>query len=232
MASATVGRRLDRCLVTSLKTEQCRLRHLELISIHETMVMLIVVLEGGIVRQQMLTLDEPMSQDTLAQLANRLNDLCVGASVQRVRASRRQVGAFEQQVVDVVTQVMKRVDDQAGLHLYRDGLINILHQPEFDEIARARQIVQILEEDRALETIFSDAQLTNGVQVIIGSKGKWEGIQDCSVVLSGYGPPGEARGVLGVLGPMRMPYGRTIPAVRYVARVMNDLLSRLYGEQL
>ena len=65
-------------VVTSLKTEQCRLRHLELISIHETMAMLIVVLEGGIVRQQMLTLDEAMSQDTLTQIANRLNDLCVG----------------------------------------------------------------------------------------------------------------------------------------------------------
>ena len=95
------------------------------------MALLIVVLEGGIVRQQMLTLDEAMSQDTLTQIANRLNDLCVGASAQRVAACRRQVGAFEQQILDAVVQVMKQVDDQAGLHLYRDGLINILHQPEF-----------------------------------------------------------------------------------------------------
>ena len=81
-------------VVTSLKTEQCRLKHLELIAIHEAMIMLIVVLEGGIVKQQMLTLDEAMNQDTLSQVANRLNDLCGGASLQRVRLCRSQVGAL------------------------------------------------------------------------------------------------------------------------------------------
>ncbi|MGD8821225.1 MAG: heat-inducible transcriptional repressor HrcA, partial [Anaerolineae bacterium] len=114
-------------LVTSLKTEKCRLRHLELISIHEGMALLIVVLEGGIVRQQMLSLDEALSQDTLTQIANRLNDLCVGGTLHHVRACRQSVGSFEQQVLERVGQVMKSVDDQASVHLYRDGLTNILH---------------------------------------------------------------------------------------------------------
>jgi heat-inducible transcriptional repressor len=68
------------------------------------------------------------------------------------------------------------------------------------------------------------------VQVIIGSESKWDGIRDCSLILSGYGLPGEADGVVGVLGPMRMPYGRAVSAVRYVADLMSDLLHRLYGE--
>jgi diguanylate cyclase (GGDEF)-like protein len=58
-------------VVTSLKTDLCRLRHLELISIQDALAMLIVVLEGGIVRQQILSLDEPINQDTLTQIANR-----------------------------------------------------------------------------------------------------------------------------------------------------------------
>jgi heat-inducible transcriptional repressor len=129
-------------IVTSVKTEGCRMRHVQLISIHETLALLIAVLEGGIVRQQMLSLDEPVDQDTLTQVANRLNDLCVGASAQRVLACRRQVGAFEQLVLGVIAEVMTRVDDQEGIHLYRDGLSNILHQPEFSvpESARASRI--------------------------------------------------------------------------------------------
>jgi heat-inducible transcriptional repressor len=114
--------------------------------------------------------------------------------------------------------------------IYRDGLAHILREPEFVEAARARQILEVLEHNSALEAILRPAQLGNGVQVIIGSESTWDEIRGCSMVLSGYGLPGEAKGVLGVLGPMRMAYGRTIPAVRYVARVMSDLVHQLYGE--
>jgi heat-inducible transcriptional repressor len=216
-------------VVTSLKTETCRLRHLEVISIRETMVMLIVVLEGGFVRQQMLTLDEPISQDTLTQVANRLNDLCVGASVQRVQACRRQVGAFEQQILDVVLQVMELVDDQAGLHLYRDGLSNMLHQPEFAPAESARQVVHLFEDRTLLEDLLTDMLEVGGVQVIIGGEGRWNELSECSLVVSPYGVSGEAVGALGVMGPMRMPYSRAISTVRYVAGLMSDLFRDLYG---
>lgn len=216
-------------VVTSIKTEQCRLKHLELISIRETMVLLIIVLEGGMVRQQMLALDEAMNQDTLTQAANRLNDLCVGASVQRVATSRSQVGAFEQQVLDVVVQTMKRVDDQAGLHLYRDGLINILHQPEFALPENARHVVRLLEDRTLFEDLLTEMLEVSGVQVIIGGEGRWNELKECSLVVSPYGVSGEATGALGVMGPMRMPYSRAISAVRYVAGLMSDLFRELYG---
>ena len=217
-------------VVTSLKTESCRLKHLEMVSIRETMVMLIVVLEGGMVRQQMLTLDEPMTQETLKQVANRLNDLCVGAGVQRIRACRQQVGAFEQQILDVVVQVMKRVDDQVGLRVYRDGLLNILHQPEFALPERARGVVHVLEDRTILEDLLTEMLEVGGVQVIIGGEGRWNELKECSLVVSPYGVSGEATGALGVMGPMRMPYSRAISTVRYVAALMSDLFRELYGE--
>jgi len=215
-------------MVTSIKTEQCRLKHLELISLHETMVLLIVVLEGGLIRQHVLALDEAMSQDLLRQVANRLNDVCIGASVQRVKACRRQVGAFEQQVLDVVAQVMQHVDEQGG-HLYRDGLLNILHQPEFALPERARNVVQVFEDRTVLENLLTEMLEVGGVQVIIGGEGRWNELRECSLVVSPYGVSGEATGALGVMGPMRMPYSRAISTVRYVASLMSDLFGELYG---
>jgi heat-inducible transcriptional repressor len=217
-------------VVTSLKTDQCRLRHLELISIRDTLVMLIVVLEGGIVRQEVLTLDEAMNQDTLAQIANRLNDLCVGTSAPRILSCRRQVGALEQQILSVVAQVMKRVDDEAGLHLYRDGLLNILHQPEFTVPESARNVVHLLEDRTLLEDLLTEMLEVGGVQVIIGGEGRWTELQECSLVVSPYGVSGEATGALGVMGPMRMPYSRAISTVRYVAGLLSDLFRDLYGD--
>jgi heat-inducible transcriptional repressor len=216
-------------VVTSLKTDQCRLRHLELISIQDALAMLIVVLEGGIVRQQMLTLDESMSQDTLTQIANRLNDLCVGGTKHRVQSCYRQVGALEQQILVVVAEIMRGVDEQAGLHLYRDGLLNILHQPEFMVPERARNVVHLLEDRTLLEGLLTEMLEVGGVQVIIGGEGRWNELSECSLVVSPYGVSGEATGALGVMGPMRMPYSRAISTVRYVAGLLSDLFRDLYG---
>ena len=216
-------------VVTSLRTDQCRLRHLELISIQDALAMLIVVLEGGMVRQQMLTLDEALGQDTLTQIANRLNDLCVGGTKQRVQNCYRQVGALEQQILAVVAEIMKGVDEQASLHLYRDGLLNILHQPEFMVPERARNVVHLLEDRTLLEGLLTEMLEVGGVHVIIGGEGRWNELSECSLVVSPYGVSGEATGALGVMGPMRMPYSRAISTVRYVAGLLSDLFRDLYG---
>jgi heat-inducible transcriptional repressor len=140
------------------------------------------------------------------------------------------VGALEQQVLDVVAQVMKRVDDQAGLHLSRDGLLNILDQPEFTVPESARNVVHLFEDRTLLEDLLTEMLEVGGVQVIIGGEGRWNELSECSLVVSPYGVSGEATGALGVMGPMRMPYSRAISTVQYVAGLLSDLFRDLYGE--
>jgi len=216
-------------VVTSPRTELCRLKHVELIALHESMALLIVVLEGGIVRQQMLALEEPANQETLSQIANRLNDQCSGRSAMRVAVCRPLLGAAEQRILGVVVEIMKCVDDQKNMHVYRDGLVNILHQPEFSEGDSARQIVQVLEDRTSLEQLLTEMLEVGGVQVIIGGEGRWHDLRECSLVVAPYGVSGTATGALGVMGPMRMPYSRAISTVRYVATLMSDLFAELYG---
>ena len=69
-----------------------------------------------------------------------------------------------------------------------------------------------------------------GVQVLIGGEGTWEELRECSMVLARYGVPGLATGTLGVLGPMRMPYGRIISTVRFVAGLLSDLVVDMHAE--
>ncbi len=222
-------------LITAPQARQVRFRHVELISISELSGLMILVLQDSSVHQQMMLFARPISQEELSALSNKLNAGFANLAVEQARAKAQlepgaEQDALESEIIQRVLELMHTYEGQTSREIYRDGLVHILRQPEFVEIERARQIVQTLEQNTALETIFSQAQLANGVQVIIGSEGRWEEIRDCSMILSGYGLPGEAKGVLGVLGPMRMAYSRAIPAVRYVAGLMSDLLHRLYGE--
>jgi heat-inducible transcriptional repressor len=68
------------------------------------------------------------------------------------------------------------------------------------------------------------------VQVLIGGEGTWEDLRQCSVILARYGMPGQATGTLGVLGPMRMPYGRTISTVKFVANLLSDLVTETLAD--
>ncbi|HEY3289730.1 MAG TPA: HrcA family transcriptional regulator, partial [Anaerolineae bacterium] len=112
--------------------------------------------------------------------------------------------------------------------IFRDGLTELLRQPEFTSQNDARALVNAMEEPNLLRHVSTSRVGT--VQVVIGGEGRWRELSSCSVVLARYGVEGFATGTLGVLGPTRMPYGRAISAVRYVADLMSDMVNDIYGE--
>jgi heat-inducible transcriptional repressor len=235
--AATVLARISQSasLIAAPQSRQVHFRHVELISISEFTGLMILVLQDSSVHQQMMVFGSAVAQDELSRISNKLNERYANLDAEHVRAQMQpsmnaEPDALEAEVSRRIVELLHSQEVQSGREIYRDGLVHILRQPEFEEIGRARQVVQVLEEDSTLEAIFTEVHLANGVQVIIGSEGKWDEIKDCSLILSGYGLPGEADGVVGVLGPMRMPYGRAVSAVRYVASLMSDMLHRLYGE--
>jgi heat-inducible transcriptional repressor len=88
--------------------------------------------------------------------------------------------------------------------------------------------LRVLEERPVLEDLLTRTIMTSGVggvQVLIGGEGTWEDLSQCSIVLARYGTPGLASGTLGVLGPMRMPYSRTISTVRFISSLLTDLVT-------
>jgi heat-inducible transcriptional repressor len=217
--------------ITAPSAPRCLFKHLELVSIRDALTLVVLVLQGGTVRQRIVTLARTLSQEELSRMATRLNDLFEGLTADGVTAQIARLAPLEAQVGELVVEMMERLDGRARREVYRDGLINILQQPEFAEGQSARQVFELIEESNFMERILADVlpPAVGGVQVIIGGEGPWEELSDCSLVLSRYGVNNHATGDLGVLGPRRMPYGRAISAVRYVANLMSELVQELYG---
>ncbi len=216
-------------LVTAPKSVHCQVKHLELISLRDEIVLLILVLQEGTVKQQILTLDAPMAQDVLAPVAQRLTHLWAGCDQTAVKATLAGLMDFERQVADVVLDTMQRIDARASNEIYRDGLLNVLSQPEFLHGEGAQQVVRALEERQFVDAMVGEVMQRGGLQIIIGGEGRWEELSEVSVVLARYGVDDQATGALGVLGPIRMRYGRAVSVVRYVSRLMSDLIGDLYG---
>ena len=212
-------------MITAPHAEQSRFKHVELISTQGRQVLMVLVMSGGEVRQQILTLAEPVTQERLSQTATRLNALLAGQAVDAIAALSNRSDPLDQDILTLFLQDMRRASESSSGEIYTDGLTNVLAEPEFAESDEARKALKIFEERSTLQDLLARTTSNSnigGLQVLIGGEGGWEELRQCSMVIARYGVPGMATGTLGVLGPMRMSYARTIPTVRYVAGLLSD----------
>jgi len=221
-------------VVTPPRAAMSRYRHVELISVSERMFLLVLVLQDGSIHQEMLTTRNVLSQSELSQLSNRLNVLFHDRAEGEISALQdpelERLAEWQGEVVERILRLMRLVDDQSVSRIYSDGLVNVLQQPEFVEADKFRRIVEVMEHGGLLRSILANILKANGVQVIIGGEGDYPEFDDVSLVLSPYGIRGLASGVLGVMGPTRLPYARAVSTVRYVARVLDSMVADLYGQ--
>ena len=215
-------------VITAPHAMQSRYKHVELISTQGRQVLMVLVMAGGEVSQQILTLAEPVPQECLSQTAARLNGILAGLGVDGMEALPARADALDQDILTLIVAEMRRTSESSSGEIYTDGLTNVLSEPEFAESDEARRALRIFEERSTLQDFLTRTTTNSnigGLQVLIGGEGKWEQLRQCSMVLARYGVPGMATGTLGVLGPMRMSYARTIPTVRYVAGLLSDLVN-------
>lgn len=218
-------------LVTSPHPERAVFKHLELIATHARQVLMVLVLEGGEVRQQILTLAESVDQGRLSEVAGMVTTACQGKNAAQVINLAKGFEGLAGDILLLLADVMQRSDAAAAGEIYRDGLANVVMQPEFSDSDSLRQAIRLLDERSFLEEVLAKALTPSveGVQVVIGGEGAWEDLKDISMVLARYGAPGFATGAVAVLGPTRMAYGRTISAVRYVAGLMSDMVIEAFS---
>jgi len=238
LAGAVLARTAQNAsVVTPPRSYQARFKHLELIAIHDTTVLLVLVLHDGTIRQQTFTLETAHQQEDLSRSAARINERCHDASISKIEEVLGQDRAqspstfddLELQVLEIVVKAMHQLEDQLNSQIHSDGLIEMLNQPEFAQVERVRQVLEMLQGGKGLGPLIPRVLASNGVQVVIGGEHSRDEMREYSVVLSRYGIADEVVGVLGVIGPTRMAYPRTISTVRYISTVMSDLLGDLYG---
>jgi heat-inducible transcriptional repressor len=221
-------------LVTAPHAEKSRFKHVELISTQGRQILMVVVMIGGEVSQQILTLAEPVGQERLSAAAMRINQSFEGHTIDEISTLPTRADALEADIVTLITQDMRRSADRVSGDLYYDGLTNVLAEPEFNASDEARRALRLFDERSTLQDLLSRTVLNSGVggvQVLIGGEGTWEELRQCSMVLARYGVPGQVTGMLGVLGPMRMSYSKTIPTVRYVAALLSDLVNDTFASE-
>jgi heat-inducible transcriptional repressor len=224
-------------IVTSPRSVQAKLKHFEVLALSDSLAFLVLVLDDGTVRQERLLLDTPTTQEELSRIATRFNARFHAATAEIVaRLAGREsdyLNPNERIVVESLVRLLSQFDLLSQGALYHDGIVQLLQRDEFTHAdpERIRQVVEVLERSRFLPALAPQVMESDGVQVIIGAETGSEALKDMSVIVSRYGVEGQVGGLLGIVAPRRMQYGRAIAVIRYLTQMLNDLLSDLYGPE-
>ena len=230
LTASLLARLTQNVAVVSLpKAMDCKLKHLELISVQDARALMVVVLEGATVKQKLITFDEAVTQPDLTTISNKLNNAYTGMTIKEIAKSKIELSALEKKASEHLVEMMQTEDSKEYQEPYLEGWHFILDKPEFSQGNQVRELMELVERRGLLKVIIPEHLTAPGVQVIIGKENQYEAIQNCSVVICRYGLPEEASGTLAVVGPTRMPYSHTIPTVYYLSSVLNQLMGGLYG---
>ena len=209
---------------------QARLKHVDLVSLEPTEVLVILLVEGNLIRQHVMSVSRPVEQAELSRLANKLNRDLVGKDRDGLELRLKRLGrGLEKEIVTRLAQTLELFEQGVETLVLHDGVRNLLRQPEFAEASRLHQVLEVLEETRHLATLLQELVGESEMQIVIGSENQASQLRSCTVVLTTYGPTRRIRGVLGVLGPTRMDYGQVVARLQAVARRASERMSEVYA---
>lgn len=215
-------------IATFPKAKESRVRHLDLVFVQDLVIMLIVVLEQTRLRRQLIRLDSPIEIMEIEGSASRLRENLIGLNRSEIESQVMNLSPLEEELVNATMSVLREEDKAVYRDHDVDGLLNLLDQPEFVENDMTRTIVESIENGTLVEAILGETPDGDVVRVIIGQEIREDALWPLSIVVSRYGIPNEAIGAVGVVGPTRMEYSRTISGVRFMSSAMSDLVESVY----
>ncbi|MBF9133097.1 heat-inducible transcriptional repressor HrcA [Plantactinospora sp. S1510] len=205
-------------------------RHLELVPISTTRLMLVMIADTGRVEQRLVELPGPVSADDVTDLRRLVNERLGGQKLAEtpplVQALIDEVApGLSPAMTTLATVLMETLVERHEERIALAGTANLARGGLLDFQGSLRPILEALEEEVILLKLIGEVE-PNTLQVRIGDENEIDNLRATSVVSTGYGPGATIVGGLGVLGPTRMDYPGTIATVRAVARYVGDVLAQ------
>ncbi len=196
-------------------------------------IVIAVMSEAGYIENKIIKLPNGTTLQDFQNVGAVINDIFSGKSLQLINDStlkytkeRAINSAALQKILDIFSQVDS---EQSGSDIYTDGTARFMEQPEFQDVNKIRDILQMLEEKAVLKEILTDrsnVKENESTNITIGAENKYDTIRDCSVIRVTYHLGTERLGTLAVLGPTRMEYAKVIAILNFINGNMMEMLKK------
>ncbi len=216
-------------IVTTPHLTKSRLKHLQLIPLDNSSVVLVAITDGNMVSNHIIPIKAGYTQEDLNRLTEKLNEELCGLTLSdislsllsKIKKETHMDEAMMDSFMEALHDTLHSVDD---VGVYTSGASNMLNFPEFSDINRARGFMEFLQKKEEVKRLVKpeietgDLSPEEGqVRIAIGSENKVEQLSDCSVITATYRYKDMELGSISVVGPMRMDYDRVVGSLKYIA---------------
>ena len=211
-------------MISSPTTRSSKIKFIQLSQVDPHNVLAVIVIEGNLIRNKVIPVEEELSAENMLKLNMLLNTNLCGLAVEEITLGliegiKRNAGIHTAIINDVIDAAAEIVRSEEDLKIYTSGAKNIFRYPELADHQRASEIISDFEEKQALASIVQETlagESETGIQVYIGNEMPVARMQDCSVVTATYELGEGMKGTIGIIGPKRMDYDKVVGVLKEI----------------
>lgn len=221
-------------MISAPQVKRNKLKFIQLSRVDARQILAVIVIEGNVIKNNILEVDEALSDETLLKLNILLNTNLNGLSIDEINLGmiavmKQQAGIHSDIVGEVVDAVAEAIRAEGDLEIYTSGTNNIFRYPELADQQKASELINTFEEKQLLGELLQETSAgeeNTGIQVYIGSETPVQSMRDCSVVTATYELGGGMKGTIGIVGPKRMDYDKVVGTLRTIQTQLDELYRR------
>lgn len=217
-------------LILTPKFEEGILTKLDIMHVSSDKLLVVLSIKDGLAKTILIEVKHEISEKILGKITELLNERLTGLKIKEIKSS------FHKRVKDLIneeTGLVRLFVDSAGqlfdftrhADIKYTGATNILNNPEFADINKFSALIELFEEKNIIVHMMEKLVSNPGVRVVIGEENEEELVKECSIITAPY-TLGNVNGILGIIGPMRMPYKRIIPLVDFTAKLITKMFRK------
>ena len=221
-------------MITTPMIQEKKLKFIQLSAIDKTTLLVVVVLEGNLVKNKMVSLKEELSSETVLKLNLMLNTFLQGLNqtqiniglIQKMKEESLGYTSVLSDIIDAIAETFTEYDD---VDLYTSGTTNILKYPELSEAGGVTNLLSVIENKDQLRELICAENVENGngkIQVYIGDESPIEATKNCSVVTATYQLEEGVYGKIGIVGPRRMNYEKVVDSLKNLMNELDDIFNK------
>lgn len=218
-------------MISAPQTHRNKVKFVQLSRVEAGQILAVIVVEGNVIKNNILSVTEELTDETLLKLNILLNTHLNGLSIDEINlamiaAMKQQAGIHSDIVSEVIDAVAQAIQADEDLEIYTSGTNNIFKYPELADNQRASELINTFEEKQMLSGLVQNAladEESTGIQVYIGDETPVQSMKDCSVVTATYELGEGMRGTIGIIGPKRMDYEKVVGTLRTLQNQLDEL---------
>ena len=218
-------------MISAPQTKRSKLKFIQLSRVDAHQILAVIVIEGNVIKNNILSVDEELSDETLLKLNILLNTNLNGLTIDEISLGmisvmKQQAGIHSDIVSEVIDAVAEAIRAEEDLEIYTSGTNNIFRYPELADQEKASELINTFEEKQQLGELLqetSDNAENTGIQVYIGEESPVQSMRDCSVVTATYELGDGMKGTIGIVGPKRMDYDKVVGTLRTIQTQLDEL---------